>query len=148
MAEQYFNRYGLPMMLTETNLRGLPSDRISWLRYMVEQYEHRARRGVPLHGFCWFPQVDSCDWDSLLARAAGRVDPVGVVSIDAGTKSRRRTGFTEAWEKVAAGARARRPAGLPVPTSLRRQLRGFVPAWTDWPWQDPPDAAGNRRRRP
>ena len=46
-------------------------------------------RGVPLHGFCWFPQVDSCDWDSLLARTAGRVDPVGVLSIDGDTQEPR-----------------------------------------------------------
>ena len=27
------------MMITETNVRGMPSDRVSWLRYVLEEYE-------------------------------------------------------------------------------------------------------------
>jgi beta-glucosidase/6-phospho-beta-glucosidase/beta-galactosidase len=139
VAQQYSDRYDLPMMLTETNLRGQPSDRISWLRYMVEQYDLALERGVPLHGFCWFPQVDSCDWDSLLARTAGRVDPVGVVSIDSGTKARQRTAFTEAWEKVVIGSG---PEGLPAyrfQPPCDALLIGLQPTLRHWPWQDPPE---------
>jgi beta-glucosidase/6-phospho-beta-glucosidase/beta-galactosidase len=138
VAEQYSARYRLPMMLTETNLRGQPSDRVSWLRYMVEQYDLALERGVPLHGFCWFPQIDSCDWDSLLARTAGRVDPVGVVSIDGDTKTRQRTGFTEAWEKVVVGSGAE---GLPAyrfQPPCDALLTGLLPTMRHWPWQDPP----------
>ena len=36
--------------------------------------------GAPLGGYCWFPFVDSVDWNSLLARADGCIDPVGVGS--------------------------------------------------------------------
>ena len=92
-------------MLTETNLRGQPSDQVSWLRHTLEQYELALSRGVPLHGYCWFPQVDSCDWDSLLARGAGRRDPVGVLQL-AADGSRRSTIFTEAWSAVVAGTPA------------------------------------------
>ncbi len=135
VARRYGDRYGLPMMLAETNIRGLPSDRVSWLKYMVEQYEQALADGLPLHGFCWFPQVDSCDWDSLLARAGGRRDPVGVVSVD-DDRRRRRTVLTAAWESVAAGAGA---ADLPAyrwqpPHDV--DLRGFA-ASVDWTWQDP-----------
>jgi glycosyltransferase involved in cell wall biosynthesis len=70
VAAHYAERYGLPLMLTETNVRGLPSDRASWLRHVLEQYEAALAGGVPLHGFCWFPHVDSADWDSLLTRCA------------------------------------------------------------------------------
>jgi len=139
IAEQYSDRYRLPMMLTETNLRGQPSDRISWLRYMVEQYDLALERGVPLHGFCWFPQVDSCDWDSLLARTAGRVDPVGVVSIDGRTKSRQRTGFTEAWEKVVVGSSVEALPAYRFQPPCDALLTGLQPALRHWPWQDPPD---------
>jgi beta-glucosidase/6-phospho-beta-glucosidase/beta-galactosidase/glycosyltransferase involved in cell wall biosynthesis len=137
LAEQYGLRYGLPMMLSETNLRGLPTDRASWLRYMLEQYELAVSRGVPLEGFCWFPYVDSCDWDSLLARSAGRVDPVGVVSLGPGN-SRVRTSMTAAWEAAAAGAA---PESLPAyrfqpPCDM--QLRGLLPQMESWGWQDPP----------
>lgn len=139
VAEQYSARYGLPMMLTETNLRGQPSDRISWLRYMLEQYDIAVERGVPLHGFCWFPQVDSCDWDSLLARTAGRVDPVGVLSIDADTKSRERTGFTEAWEKVVLGSTAEDLPAYRFQPPCDALLSGVLSGLDHWPWEDPPE---------
>ena len=102
VAQAYWERYGLPVMLAETNLRGLATDRASWLRYMLEQYEVALSRGVPLHGYCWFPHVDSADWDSLLARCAGRVDPVGVLEL-AADGSRRETGFSAVWGRAARG---------------------------------------------
>jgi glycosyltransferase involved in cell wall biosynthesis/beta-glucosidase/6-phospho-beta-glucosidase/beta-galactosidase len=136
VAEHYADRYGLPVWLSETNVRGLPSDRTSWLRYTLEQYELALSRGVPLHGYCWFPTVDSADWDSLLARAAGRVDPVGVVSL-APDGSRQHTSFTRVWEQAAAGAPV---AALPAPRfqpPCDADLAGLLPSLTHWPWRDP-----------
>ncbi|HYP46461.1 MAG TPA: hypothetical protein VEQ66_14835 [Propionibacteriaceae bacterium] len=136
IAEQYGDRYGLPMMLTETNLRGLPSDRVSWLRYTLEQYELALARGVRLHGYCWFPQVDSCDWDTLLARCRGRFDPVGVFGL-ALDGSRTDTIFTSAWRAAAAGAPVDElPAYRLQPPNVAH-LAGFLPGLQHWPWQDP-----------
>jgi len=139
VAQHYADRYGLPMMLTETNLRGQPSDQVSWLRYVLEQYELALDRGIALHGFCWFPQVDSSDWDSLLARTAGRVDPVGVYAIDPATLARRRTVFTDAWEKVAAGAAAADLPAYRFQPPCDALLSGVVAQLEHWPWQDPPE---------
>ncbi len=136
VVQQYSERYGLPVMLTETNLRGLPSDRISWMRYTLEQYELALSRGVPLHGYCWFPQVDSADWDSLLARTAGRVDPVGVVSLDL-DGTRRRTEFTDAWERAAAGTAVADLPAVRFQPPCDDQLQGLLPALAHWPWRDP-----------
>ncbi len=133
LAEQYGQRYGLPMVLSETNLRGLPTDRASWLRYTLEQYETALSRGVDLRGFCWFPQVDSCDWDSLLARPAGRADPVGVIGVD-----RSRTVFTDVWEAAAAGARSHELPAYRFQPPCDGQLAGLLPQLAHWPWQDPP----------
>jgi hypothetical protein len=136
VAEHYATRYGLPVFLSETNLRGLPADRTSWLRYTLEQYERALARGVPLHGWCWFPHVDSADWDSLLARCAGRIDPVGVLSLRS-DGSRQRTAFTRAWEQAAAGVPV---AELPAPRfqpPVDEQLTGLRSALAHWPWQDP-----------
>jgi hypothetical protein len=137
LAEQYGARYGLPMLLSETNLRGSPSDRASWLRYTLEQYELAVRRGVPMRGYCWFPYVDSCDWDSLLARPAGRVDPVGVVSLG-GDKARIRTSFTVSWETAAAGASAADLPAYRFQPPCDSQLAGLLPLMQHWDWQDPP----------
>ncbi|MDN3296363.1 family 1 glycosylhydrolase [Streptomyces ficellus] len=135
VLQQYGDRYGLPMMLSETNIRGLPSDRASWLRYTVEQYELALSRGLPLHGYCWFPQVDSCDWDSLLARPAGRADPVGVVSHGRGG-SRRESTFTQVWQAAAAGAPVHDLPAYRFQSPCRQQLAGFLPAMAHWPWQE------------
>src|SRR3712207_9217969 len=56
--------------------------RSSWLKYTLEQYEIAASAGIDLRGYCWFPFIDSCDWDSLLFRCDGNVDPVGVFWLD------------------------------------------------------------------
>ncbi|NKX51211.1 glycosyltransferase, partial [Arthrobacter deserti] len=138
LAEQYGSRYGLPMLLTETNLRGLPSDRASWLRYTLEQYEQAVARGVPLRGYCWFPYVDSCDWDPLLARPARRADPVGVVGPGGGS-DRVRTSFTAVWEAAAAGAPSAALPAYRFQAPCDVQLRGLLPQMAHWDWQDPPE---------
>jgi beta-glucosidase/6-phospho-beta-glucosidase/beta-galactosidase len=137
IAQQYSDRYGLPMLLSETNLRGLPSDRASWLRYTLEQYEIAVERGVPLQGFCWFPSLDSCDWDSLLASPAGHVDPVGVVSLGRGME-RTRTLFTQVWEDAASGVRAEDLPAYRFQPPCDELLAGFMPQMAHWPWQEPP----------
>jgi glycosyltransferase involved in cell wall biosynthesis/beta-glucosidase/6-phospho-beta-glucosidase/beta-galactosidase len=136
LAEVYSHRYGIPLMVTETNIRGLPSDRTSWMRYTLEQYELALSRGVPLHGYCWFPQVDSTDWDSLLARCAGRTDPVGVHSL--GLDGRRhRTSFTDAWEAAAAGQPVDDLPAIRFQPPCDAQLVGLLPSLAHWPWRDP-----------
>ena len=137
VAEQYAQRYPLPMALTETNIRGLPSDRATWLRYMLEQYEQAVTRGVPLQGFCWFPSVDSADWDSLLTRPAGRLDPVGVWSIDP-DGARRDTSMTRAWTAVAAGAPAAALPAYRLQSPAAERLAGYLPQMAHWAWEDPP----------
>ena len=135
LLREYAQRYDVPMLVSETNIRGVPSDRASWLRYTLEQCEQAAAAGVPVEGLCWFPYVDSCDWDSLLARAAGRTDPVGVVP----SSGRRETAMTRSWRLAASGAPA---AVLPAYTfqePVASQLAGYLPQLASWPWVDPPE---------
>jgi beta-glucosidase/6-phospho-beta-glucosidase/beta-galactosidase len=139
VAEQYSNRYGFPMLLSETNIRGQATDRASWLRYTLEQYELAESRGVRLEGYCWFPHVDSCDWDSLLARPAGRIDPVGVVSLGRGGE-RQRTLFTQAWEAALAGVPTTALPAYRFQAPCRDQLAGLLPQLSHWNWRDPPPA--------
>ncbi len=77
----YVNRFNLPVMLTETNIRGYVSDRISWLKYMVEQCEilqdMLAPRNIPFKSFCWSPFIDSTDWCSLVTQANCNIDRRG-----------------------------------------------------------------------
>jgi len=137
VAEHYARRYGLPMMLTETNVRGLATDQVSWLRYTLEQYETALARGVPLHGYCWFPQVDSADWNSLLARCAGAVDPVGVLAVEPDGR-RRRTLMTDVWERAASGLPVDDLPAVRFQSPCDTELAGLLPALAHWPWTDPP----------
>lgn len=136
LAAHYAGRYGVDVMLGETNLRGLPSDRASWLKYVLEQYELAVARGVPLRGFCWYPYLDSADWDSLLARPAGRPDPVGVLGL--GPRGPVRTLFTSSWEAAARGAGAADLPAYRFQPPANEVLAGFLPQMQHWDWVDPP----------
>jgi len=84
-ALEYVRRYGLPVMLSETNLRGDVTDRISWLKYMLSECEALAAilapMNVPFLGFCWYPYIDSTDWSSLVCEAKGLIDPQGIYGL-------------------------------------------------------------------
>ena len=122
--------------MTETNIRGFASDRASWLKYTLEQCERARAAGVPLGGYCWFPFVDSCDWDSLLTRARGTIDPVGVYWLDE-VLERHPSSMAASYTMAAAGcAVAELPAYRLQPPVLQ-QLRGFLPQMT-WDWVTPP----------
>jgi glycosyltransferase involved in cell wall biosynthesis/beta-glucosidase/6-phospho-beta-glucosidase/beta-galactosidase len=136
VAEDYHRRYGLPMLLAETNVRGFPSDRATWLKYMVEQYEQAVAAGLPLCGFTWFPMLDSSDWDSLLALPLRHRDPVGVYDLDPAGRPRS-TEFTAAWRLAAAGAPADELPAYRLQTPCDTTLRGFFSDVT-WSWQEPP----------
>jgi glycosyltransferase involved in cell wall biosynthesis/beta-glucosidase/6-phospho-beta-glucosidase/beta-galactosidase len=140
LARQYAEHYGRPLMLSETNIRGLPTDQVTWLRYMAAEYERAVAQGVPLDGFCWFPHVDSCDWDSLLARGgAGRRDPVGVLALGSGG-SRTPTALTRAWHALARGARAAELPAYRPQSPVREQLAAYSRFLAGWPWVEPPAA--------
>ncbi len=78
VAQDYVERYRLPVMLTETNIRGTIFDRITWLRFMEEQVSLLVERGVDIRGFCWYPSIDSTDWGNLCAKCTRWVDPQGI----------------------------------------------------------------------
>ena len=63
VALEYSDRYpDYPIMLTETNVRGRIEDRITWLKYMVQEAEalvpELEARGRRFEGFCWYPYLD------------------------------------------------------------------------------------------
>jgi beta-glucosidase/6-phospho-beta-glucosidase/beta-galactosidase len=135
---EYWERYQVPVILGETNIRGHASDRASWFKYTLEQCENAAGRGVPVQGHCWFPFIDSCDWASLLRRADGAIDPVGVYWLDTDL-TRRRSSMSESFRLAAAGV----PAGALPAYRFRRPVAdwvsGYLPQMAHWTWLDAPD---------
>ena len=134
---EYWSRYRLPCIVGETNIRGLPSDRATWLKYTLEQCERARDAGVPVEGYCWFPFVDSCDWDSTLCRCDASVDPVGVYSLD-DELNRNPSSMSESYRLAALGLPA---AGLPA-YELQPPVAGWLAGWqsqmADWRWEAPP----------
>lgn len=134
---EYAERYGRPVWLGETNLRGYPTDRASWLKYTVEQCEVAVARGVDLRGYCWFPFVDSCDWSSLLYRCERDVDPVGVYSIgEDGDRSA--NAMSDAYHLAARGATAAELPAFRFAEPMATWLAGYAPQMAHWDWREPP----------
>jgi beta-glucosidase/6-phospho-beta-glucosidase/beta-galactosidase len=81
LTRQYFDRYNLPVMNTETNQLG-GNDAVRWLRNQWLCLVKLKEDGVPLVGFTWYSLVDQVDWDSALRQNAGRVNPLGLYDLD------------------------------------------------------------------
>lgn len=138
VAGDYVERYGLPVMLSETNIKGLVSDRLSWMKHMVEECDKLVGRGVDFRGFCWFPFVDSTDWCSLVCRAEGTVDPVGIYWLDSPRRERHASELSECFGRLARGEMT--AADLPAYRFQRpwtRTLRGFSRFTSHWDWKEP-----------
>ena len=81
VANQYWERYRRPMMHTETNnVDAREGARWLWRQWHNIQLIQRA--GVPVVGFTWYSLTDQVDWDIGLARALGRVNPVGLFDLN------------------------------------------------------------------
>ncbi|HEY0429529.1 MAG TPA: family 1 glycosylhydrolase [Pyrinomonadaceae bacterium] len=140
-ALEYATRYKLPLMLTETNIRGYVSDRISWLKFMVEQCEQIEREirplGLSFEGFCWYPFIDSTDWCSLVTEANGNVDPQGIYYLDS---EHRRTAseLSDIFARLARGEITSQdiPA-YRFQSPLDEVLENFLPMMNHWQWREP-----------
>jgi hypothetical protein len=147
-ALDYAERYGLPMMLSETNIRGFVSDRISWLKFMLEQCEEIERltapMGIPFEGFCWYPFIDSTDWCSLVTEAKGCIDPQGIIWLD-NKFGRQQSELSDIYRALAKGqiTSADIPAYRFQPP-VDEQLRNYLPMMAHWNWQEP--RSGDRRK--
>jgi beta-glucosidase/6-phospho-beta-glucosidase/beta-galactosidase len=142
---EYWARYRLPCILGETNIRGFPSDRATWLKYTLEQCERARDAGVPVEGYCWFPFVDSCDWDSILCRCDASVDPVGVYLLD-DELNRNPSAMATSYRFAAHGVPAARLPAYELQPPVASWLAGWLPQMAHWRWTAPPvDELAERR---
>jgi beta-glucosidase/6-phospho-beta-glucosidase/beta-galactosidase len=80
ITRQYYSRYKLPIMHTETNIR-MPACK-EWL---IKQWAnvHRLKYdGVPIVGFTWYSLLHQVDWDSALRDDAGHVNELGLYDLN------------------------------------------------------------------
>lgn len=81
IARQYYERYHLPVMHTETNSLGRENP-VHWLRQQWQNLHRLKLDGVPIIGFTWYSLTDQVDWDSSLREYRGNVNPVGLFDLD------------------------------------------------------------------
>jgi beta-glucosidase/6-phospho-beta-glucosidase/beta-galactosidase len=78
---QYFKRYHLPVMHTETNIHDVEAAP----GYLHKQWANIVRLrqdGVNVIGFTWYSLTDQMDWDTALREDNGRVNPCGLIDLD------------------------------------------------------------------
>jgi beta-glucosidase/6-phospho-beta-glucosidase/beta-galactosidase len=78
---QYFRRYRLPVMHTETNLADA-GQAPGWLKKEWANMRRLKEDGVPIVGFTWYSLTDQVDWDTALREENGRVNPLGLYDLD------------------------------------------------------------------
>jgi beta-glucosidase/6-phospho-beta-glucosidase/beta-galactosidase len=81
ITHQYFDRYHLPVMHTETNRKN-DEEATAWLWKEWSNVLRLRRDGVPILGFTWFSLLDQTDWDTALREDNHRIDPLGLYDLD------------------------------------------------------------------
>lgn len=81
---QYYDRYGLPVMHTETNFtQGEKGDEaVYWLWKEWANVLRVRNDGIPVVGFTWYSLTDQVDWDTALRENNGHVNPVGLYDLE------------------------------------------------------------------
>ncbi len=84
ITRQYYNRYRLPVMHTETNLIEGPNgdEAVNWLWKQWANVLRVRNDGVPTVGFTWYSLTDQMDWDTALRETNMRVHPVGLFDLN------------------------------------------------------------------
>ncbi|MBT1696358.1 family 1 glycosylhydrolase [Fulvivirgaceae bacterium PWU4] len=81
---QYYQRYQLPVMHTETNFwEGARGDEsVNWLWKEWANVLRVRNDGVPIVGFTWYSLTDQVDWDTALRQNNGTVNPLGLYDLN------------------------------------------------------------------
>lgn len=91
LIQQYWERYRIPIMVTETSARGDEDIRARWLEASVAALRGLRGRGVPVLGYTWFPLFTMIDWRYRFGRGPleeYRLD-LGLYSLDGSSSAGR-----------------------------------------------------------
>jgi beta-glucosidase len=113
LIEDYWRRYEVPVMVTETSAKGALDVRSRWLKASVAAIRQLREGGVPVLGYTWFPLFTMIDWRYRLGKR-----PLEHYLLDLGLYTLAPQGSGRRWE----------------PTPLVDQFRSYV--------QDPEGAVG------
>ncbi|MGZ4973856.1 MAG: family 1 glycosylhydrolase, partial [Limisphaerales bacterium] len=97
-VRDYWERYHIPLMLTETSFYGDECERLQWLDQTVCDVQRLRSEGIPMIGYTWWPLVDHIDWDGAMLHQIGRIHNVGIYRLqreDSGELTRHSTALTQ-----------------------------------------------------
>jgi hypothetical protein len=81
ITKQYYDRYHLPVMHTETNV--LDAHKApNWLFKEWTNLFRLREDGIPIIGFTWYSLTDQIDWDIQLRESRGIVNTCGLFDLD------------------------------------------------------------------
>lgn len=80
ITNQYFKRYKLPIMHTETNIK-MPAC-TEWLLKQWANVHRLKHDGIPIIGFTWYSLLHQVDWDSALRHDAGNINELGLFDLN------------------------------------------------------------------
>ncbi|WP_141736867.1 family 1 glycosylhydrolase [Oligoflexus tunisiensis] len=104
ITEQYYERFLLPVMHTETNLAEGPdgNEAVDWLWKQWANVLQIRNKGTPIVGFTWYSLTDQMDWDSSLREENGHVNPLGLYDLERRVRpvGRAYKKLIEDWRKV------------------------------------------------
>jgi beta-glucosidase/6-phospho-beta-glucosidase/beta-galactosidase len=93
ITKQYYDRYRLPVMHTETNMT--QEYAVQWLWKEWASMLRLREDGIPICGFTWYSLTDQMDWDTALREDAHRVNRLGLYDLD-----RRQRPVGHAYQKL------------------------------------------------
>lgn len=84
ITSQYYARYEIPIMHTETNINEGPTgeEAVNWLWKEWANVLRVRNDGMPIVGFTWYSLTDQVDWDSALREDKGTVNPLGLFDLN------------------------------------------------------------------
>lgn len=105
LITHYYERYRVPIMITETSAVGSDEIRQRWLRSSVTMIRDVRAEGVPVIGYTWFPLFTMVDWRYRFSQ-----DPLESFYLELGLYRLNREGGGHRW----------------IPTPVVEQLQGYI----------------------
>lgn len=113
VLRRFAQRYGRPIFLTETSVKGGPDRQLAWLDESVRTIVELRRAGLEVNGYTWFPLFHLIDWEYRYATgpAVDHLEALGLFELapdDVGVLHRRATPAVDRYRALAAefGAKA------------------------------------------
>lgn len=69
VVNDYYQRYKVPIIITETSAFGADDLRANWLKSSVEAVKYLRGQRIPVLGYTWFPLFTMIDWRYRHSRA-------------------------------------------------------------------------------